>query len=282
MMRYPGGKLRLQKKINKVIELVYPDSKNNWVVGEPFTGGGGSLINMALDFPNWKFRINDLNPEVYTFWKFFALANPKEMADFYKKIEQAKPTLKSYYEMFGDKDATPEEQTKNCESMKPIDRAFRIIFLNKTSFGGYITQALPIGGKKQQSKWHVDEYWNPKNIIKKCQKAKSAIDGKILSVDNLDCSNFVKKYKFDFVYADPPYIVYGKQWYGCDFDMKALTKFREDLSGRWCISMDSIKETKELFKDDRIELVDVKHTAKSLTKGTNKIKSAEELVVFPK
>lgn len=41
MFRYPGGKLRLMKRINGRIDERYPDAlESSWVVGEPFVGGG--------------------------------------------------------------------------------------------------------------------------------------------------------------------------------------------------------------------------------------------------
>jgi len=272
MLRYPGGKLRLQKKINEMIADFYPDSNSDWVVGEPFTGGGGSLINMAERFPKWKFHINDANPQMYKFWRFFVSASDKDMEKFYKRLEDTKPTLKSYNDMF---DSKPRSD---------FDSAFRIFFLNKTSFGGYVTQKLPIGGKEQKSKWKVDVYWTPKNMIKKIKRMRDSIKGRILSVNMEDCNDFMKKHgkSMDFMYADPPYIKYGKQWYKCDFDMQSLRDFRDSLDGipRWCISMDSLKETDALFSKDDMRTVPVKHTAKSMGKG-NEIKEAKELVVFP-
>jgi DNA adenine methylase len=267
MMRYPGGKLRLQKKINTIISQVYPQNAS-WVVGEPFTGGGGSLINMAEAFPTWKFHINDFNVEMYTFWKFFTSASEKDMQEFYRLIRAMKPSVPIYNAMF------------NAQPKDDLERAFRIIFLNKTSYSGYVTQCLPIGGQAQASKWHVDVYWNPETIIKKCERARVALKDKILSVNNLDCNEFIDKYKFNFIYADPPYIAFGKQWYNCTFDINSLTTFREKLDDvdNWCVSMDSLKSTEALFEYDRKEYVKVKHTAKS---KNEEIAEAKELVVFP-
>jgi len=266
-MRYPGGKLRLQKKINALISQTY-DTNQSWVVGEPFTGGGGSLINMAEQFPKWSFHINDYNPEMYTFWKFFVNASKKDMQEFYRLIKVMHPSVPIYRAMFDSKPKTD------------LERAFRILFLNKTSYSGYVTQSLPIGGADQKSKWKVGVYWNPDNIIKKCERARKAISGRILSVNNLDCNDFIDTYDFNFVYADPPYIKFGKQWYNCDFDINSLKAFREKLNSvnRWCISMDSLESTEELFKNDKIKYIQVKHTAKS---KNEEIKAANELVVFP-
>ena len=270
MMRYPGGKLRLMKKIDLLIAARYPDAEDSsWVVGEPFTGGGGSLVNMAERFPHWKFHLNDLNSDVYRFWKFFAYAPPNQMQRFYTKIRQTKPNVLVYNRIFSSKPKTD------------FDAAFRLLFLNKTSFGGYITQNLPIGGKGQASKWGVGVYWNPANIIQKCQRVKDAISGRIISVTNQDCVEFVQalKGRLDFLYADPPYMSLGEQWYDCRFDIKSLTSFRAAITNipRWCISIDNSESTQGLFNQDIIQSVAVKHTSQSRNKTIN-IKN--ELVVF--
>lgn len=268
MMRYPGGKLRLQKKINVLISEVY-DCSTITCVGEPFTGGGGSLINMAEAFPHWKFRINDLNPDVLSFWSFFVYASEQEMSTFYDQIRATKPTQALYTRIF------------HSIPITLMDRAFRLLFLNKTSYGGYITHCLPIGGKTQAGKWKVDVYWSPEIIIKKCERARRALFGRVFSVDGLDCNTFITRYKFDFVYGDPPYILYGKQWYNCKFDIETLREFRKNLNlvERWCVSMDEHADAVQLFNEDNIQYVDIKHTAKS---ANGVVKSARELVVFPK
>lgn len=270
MLRYPGGKLRLMKKINALIKEKYGEGSFPWEVGEPFVGGGGSLINMAESFPEWRFRLNDANRNVYKFWKFFETAKQKDIDSLLGLVERTTPTLKEYDRIF---DSNPGSY---------LESAFRVLFLNKTSYNGYITQRLPIGGKKQTGKWKVDCYWNLKTLRKKVQRAYEAIRGRLVSVTNLDYQEFFSLgIPLDFTYADPPYIAYGKQWYDCDFgaqDIEILFDLLDDSSARWCMSIDnSIAMMPQLEMRD-VRRLGVVHTAKSSYK--KEIKESKELVIF--
>lgn len=275
MLRYPGGKLRIMRKIDEYITRVYPDTNSDWIVCEPFTGGGGSLYNMAKDFPKWKFHINDFNPEIYGLWQFFHTASDKDFLTLYGMIEDQLATVQEYNRIF---DNIPDAL---------IDKAFRIIFLNKTSFSGFVTKNRPIGGADQSGKWKVDVYWNPDNIIKGIEKMRTILKDRILSVSCLDFGEFIRNNPSDFIYADPPYLAYGKEWYNCSFDKSDLERLRNELEGnpRWCLSIDKCKEVENLFESyNNLELL-IKHTAKSSYKSQADIKSiptAKELMVFPK
>jgi DNA adenine methylase len=276
MMRYPGGKLRLMKRIDQEILAHYPESKDsNWVIAEPFTGGGGSLINMAKDFPNWTFHINDLDSDVYGFWKFFAKASDSAMENFCDKILATKPTVALHKEIF------------NSRPSSDFDCAFRVFFLNKTSFSGIINKWRPIGGVDQSSDWTVDEYWKgPERMVRDIQRARNFLKGRIIKVTNQDCRDVIRQQKFDFVYADPPYLTNGAQWYNGKFNFFILEDFRKCLTElpRWCISIDLIEETKTLFSGDKIQLLSLKYTTKSSYKNEKqeKIKSSQEMLIFPR
>jgi len=273
MLRYPGGKLRLQKRINPLIKIAYPESyQSEWVVSEPFTGGGGSLINMAEDFPLWKFHLNDSNPEIASLWTFFSQATDSDFNLLYDRIRSQEVTVKTYKEIF---DSQPTDH---------IGMAFKIIFLNKTSYSGIVTLARPIGGWGQKSKWPVDIYWTPENIVKKIKRARNALAGRILSVSVEDFETFLTRVPYDFSYCDPPYIAFGKIWYSCKFGMHDLGRLKRTLQSRWCLSIDRIPETELLFNDCNLMGIDVKHTSKSSYKSKREdrsILSANEMVVFP-
>ncbi|MHC5827307.1 MAG: DNA adenine methylase, partial [Nostoc sp.] len=63
-LRYPGGK---SKAINQIVKYL-PESFDEF--REPFVGGGSVFIYLKQKFPNLKIWINDLNREVFLFWKF--------------------------------------------------------------------------------------------------------------------------------------------------------------------------------------------------------------------
>jgi len=268
VFRYPGGKLRLMKKINGLIGNRY-NCDSNWVAIDAFVGGGGSLINMAKDFPKWSFYINDNNELVYNFWEFFYKATPQDMSNLYDKIKDTKPNIDLYNHIF---DTVPETG---------LDWAFKMIFLNKTSYNGYITQRLPIGGVSQQGNWKVGCYWNSANIIMKIDLAYNILRGRIVTVSKDDAVNLLKRTSADFVYADPPYLAYGQSWYNCGYTVDNLIDLRIVLSNfpHWCVSMDNNEYIDTVFRNDIVEKIPIIHTAKSsYSKG--KIKKVEEVVVF--
>ncbi|MHC5718217.1 MAG: DNA adenine methylase, partial [Nostoc sp.] len=62
-LRYPGGK---SKAINQIAEYL-PQSFDEF--REPFVGGGSVFIYLRQKFPDLKIWINDLNRELFLFWK---------------------------------------------------------------------------------------------------------------------------------------------------------------------------------------------------------------------
>lgn len=269
MFRYPGGKLRLMRKINELISDHYTGiDEANLVICEPFVGGGGSLIRMAQRFPNWRFCVNDINEDIAGFWKFFASASEPDIESFLQHVKETKPTLDSYNYMYDSKPSTDTE------------RAFRVFFLNKTSYGGFITGRLPIGGKRQAGKWKVGCYWNPVTIRKRVKEAFAALHGRIESVSCLDFGEFLATQNVGLVYADPPYIKYGEQWYGKEFggsDLSELIDLMDVAGQRWCLSIDVHSDVQPLLEGRPKEQVAVKYTAKS---RSQKVESNSEWVVF--
>jgi len=258
MFRYPGGKIRLMKKINKIIISSYPNLLFKDIkILDCFVGGGGSLINMAKDFPNSVFYLNDLNPEIYTFWKFFHKASLKDIYDFMSKIKETDPTIDSYFEMFASK---PEND---------FDMAFKILFLNKTSYNGVVIQPSPIGGKNQTGKWKVGCYWNKKRISDNVLKAYHLLNGRIISVTNVDYKEVLRNdaNKYDLIYADPPYIKHGKEWYGINFGIEHFHDMMDtlgNLESNVAVSIDNDKEIlNTIYPNFETNIIDVVYSAKS-------------------
>ena len=274
MFRYPGGKLRLMKKINLNLKKSLSSLNVNEIkkihIGDVFVGGGGSLINMAKDFPNAKFSINDKNFNVYTFWKFFCNINENELENFLNKLKKTKPSLSLYEEIFYSK---PDND---------FDIAFKTFFLNKTSYNGYITNYLPIGGKNQTGKWKVDCYWNYKTFRKNFETTFNLLKNRIIKIENNNFSDFLLNNEFDFIYADPPYIKYGTQWYGIDFtldDFFYLVDCLEQSSKEFAISIDNNINIINKYKN-KYKILDMylKYTSKS--SYNIKIENSKELLII--
>jgi DNA adenine methylase len=62
-LRYPGGKSRAIKIIEQYLPHHFSEYR------EPLIGGGSVFIYLKQKFPNLKYWINDLNPELFYFWQ---------------------------------------------------------------------------------------------------------------------------------------------------------------------------------------------------------------------
>lgn len=277
MLRYPGGKLRLMPRINDLIKDLYGGYSfmEPWVCADVFTGGGGSLIKMAEDFSLWTFHLNDLNPVISSFWKFFQNNDEIEFKELYRKIRNQKVSISTYKEML------------SFQPQSLLDNAFKIIFLNKTSFGGMVEDCAPIGGYEQKAEWHVDEFWKPETIIHGISRVRKILKNRILSVSMEDFEPFINKTQADFFYCDPPYIANGQRWYSCNFNFSCLSRLKSCLlnKNKWCVSIDRSPETESLFSDCNLLGINVTHTSRSSyisNKENSSIKNTSEIVAFPK
>ena len=77
-LRYPGGKYRALKKILPFIPLDFQEYR------EPFLGGGSMFIALKQIVPEAKYKIGDLNPELYYFWSVLK-KNSSEFIEAVKK-----------------------------------------------------------------------------------------------------------------------------------------------------------------------------------------------------
>src|ERR671925_337560 len=63
-LRYPGGKSRAIQQMKFLLPKEFKEYR------EPFVGGGSFFIYLKQKQPKLKIWINDLNPELYYFWKY--------------------------------------------------------------------------------------------------------------------------------------------------------------------------------------------------------------------
>ena len=78
-LRYPGGKARALKEILPRLPEIFYEYR------EPFLGGGSVFIALKQQFPDIEFKINDLNTDVFYFWKTLQ-ENPKDLVQAIKNI----------------------------------------------------------------------------------------------------------------------------------------------------------------------------------------------------
>lgn len=119
-LRYPGGKSRAIQRIESLLLSDFDEYR------EPFVGGGSVFIYLKQKRPDLKVWINDLNKELYLFWKY-AKKDSEELAE---EVLRIKRKTRNGQNLF------TELVTANVNKWKEFDRAVRFFILNRITFSG--------------------------------------------------------------------------------------------------------------------------------------------------
>ncbi len=119
--RYPGGKSRAIKQISQQL----PKNLSKYTeYREPFVGEGSMFIYLKQTYPNLDIWINDLNRELYLFWKF-AQSDLKELVIALRKIKLNCTDGRKLFE---------ELTSVEVEELSDFERAVRFFILNRITF----------------------------------------------------------------------------------------------------------------------------------------------------
>lgn len=248
---------------------------------EPFVGGGAMLFFMLQKYPNIKKAIiNDINPHLV---KTYTIVrdNPYSLIDTLTELQES-------FRAAGDFDAQKElflsiRSRFNQESLKDIDEAAYMIFLNRTCFNGLYRE-----NSKGAFNVPFGRYTNPTICDESVLIADSELLQKveILNGDFARTGEYVDGYTF--FYFDPPYRPldatssfnsYVKESFD-DNEQIRLKEFYSSLSAEGCREMLSNSDCKgrnpedvffdELYKDFFIERVYAKRNinANASKRGT--------------
>lgn len=191
VVKWVGGKRQLLPEIKK-----YSPKKFNTYF-EPFVGGGAVLFELQPQ----NAIVNDINKELINLYSVIQ-NNVEELIDKLSDTEAYSNTSECYYRI-RELDREPQRYNK----MTGIDRAARILYLNKTCYNGlYRVNSVgefnsPFGSYKNPNIVNeitlkaVNKYFNESNI-------------KFLNVDFEKAVKNAKKN--DFIYFDPPYAPISK------------------------------------------------------------------------
>jgi DNA adenine methylase len=141
-------------------------------------------------------------------------------------------------------------------------RAFKCLFLNRTSFSGILApSAGPIGGKTQDSEYKIDCRFTKETLIKRILRI-AQYRSRVAFIWNLHWRPAISRIrlmqrakslsKSTFYYIDPPFFKKADSLYTFYFnnaDHLALRDFLLELKDSWILSYDSCPETITLYKD---------------------------------
>ena len=228
-LRYPGGKSRA---IPKILEQL-PESFSE--LREPFVGGGSVFINIRQKFPAVKVWINDLNYDLYCFWKI-AQANTGELAG---RITKIKNETKNGRELFD------EFRGSLNKGLSDSDRALRFFILNRITFSGTVDS----GGYSELA--YHSRFTH--SSISRLLSLEPLLQN--VKITNLDYRDVIQEPGNNvFVFLDPPYLVATKsRLYGKNgdlhlgFDHKQFADDMKNCQHPWLITYDDSAEIRQNF-----------------------------------
>jgi DNA adenine methylase len=271
-LKWAGGKRQLLPEIVKYV----PKMTSKHTYYEPFLGGGALLFELQRP----KAVINDRNKELINCYKVIRDSLDELMEELSKDKYSNSET--SYYQM-----RDLDRSTKKYEILSEVEKAARIIYLNKTCYNGLFRV-------NSQGQFNVPfgRYKNPNFLDDAVLRAVNKyLNSNNITLLNQDFAEAVKDAKRgDFVYFDPPYdpVSETASFTGYDVngfnrdEQKRLKKVFDDLHKRECKVMLSNSCTDfilDLYKDYQDTIIKVRAT-RSINSNALKRGRVDEVLVL--
>lgn len=252
IVKWVGGKRQI---LNEIMKYVPKDFTTYY---EPFVGGGAVFFALQPS----EAVINDINSELMNLYRIIK-SNVNDLIEDLKKHKNEQKYFYKIRELDRDK--------LKYSLLSPVERASRIIYLNKTCYNGLfrVNRAgefnTPFGNYKkpnivnEETLRAVNEYFNKANI----------------SFYNKDYAEVLKEAQVgDFVYLDPPYDPVSDTssftgYYKSGFDKEEQLRLKRTcdmLSEKgisFLLSNSATDFILELYKDYNIEIIKAKRVINS-------------------
>lgn len=228
-LRYPGGKSRA---IKKILPLIPKDFKE---FREPFVGGGSVFLAVKQELNSKAlYVINDLNYDLYCFWKIAQ----NNIEEFVEEVKRIKEEEKDGRELFN-------YLVENDNNLSDFDRAVRFFVLNRITFSGTVDS----GGYSEQA---FQKRFTDSSIERLALLSEPLQGVKI-------CHGDYEEHLFQegddvFIFLDPPYLrqakskLYGKNGdLHVGFDHERFARNMKKCKHKWLITLDNTPEIWEMF-----------------------------------
>lgn len=261
LLKWVGGKRQL---LSDIIPMI--DNKCSTYV-EPFIGGGAVLFSMQPK----KAIINDYNHELINVYKVVRDSIDELLELLY--IHQENNSSEYYYEV------RAWDRGENLNKMSNIEKAARIIYLNKTCYNG-----LYRVNSAGQFNSPYGRYKHPNIVNEAVLKAVS----KYFKDNDIDIRNgdyrdaLINLDKGSFVYLDPPYMpisssssftgyTEGGFGYNRQLELKEECDKLTQQGIRFVQSNSDCDEIRELYREYKIKTVKAKRSINSVAKKRGEI-----------
>ena len=263
-VKWAGGKRQLMDEILKYV----PKSISTYY--EPFLGGGAVWFELQPK----TYVVNDINSEMINVYRTIQTDVDALIAE----LKQFRNEEETFYQV-REQDRSPEFQ-----NLSSVQRAARIIFLNKTCFNGLFrvnSQGffnVPFGRYKNPDITNEATLRAVNSYLKKAK-------GEIRNVDFAEA--VADAQPGSFIYLDPPYdpVSDSSSFTGYTLDgfgrqeQERLKRLCDDLHNRGCqflVSNSATPFIKELYADYNIEIVQANRAINSV--GANRGRVDEVLI----
>ncbi len=237
-LRYPGGKF----KLSRLVEFIIKKAGNKCTTYiEPFAGGAAIAIDLLLRNVVTNIVINDLDRNIYSFWK----ACVEDTDNFIDRIYSTQVNLDVWKKQ--------REIYRGGGDKYSLDLAFATFFLNRTNHSGILSSG-PIGGMTQ-TKWKLGVRYSKDLLIRKIRSiGERRRDIKVYNRDVFSLiRNQINVYgESALIYFDPPYYVRGSELYKNFFTEKMHGKLSnsidKNVTSPWIVSYDDVPEICRLYE----------------------------------
>jgi DNA adenine methylase len=250
-LRYPGGKSRAVKLIEKLIP-------NFDEFREPFLGGGSLFVYLKQHYPNKIFWINDLYTELYKFW----VIAQKDINALTKKVYMWRNQYTDGKELF-------QFLNKNIVRFSDLETAAAFFIINRVTFSG---TSLSGGYSKSAFRERFTE-----SSINRLNDLAKVISGSIIT--NYDYEELLKKKGENvFIFLDPPYYsatksaLYGKNGnLHKSFNHQRFAENMKNCKHKWLITYDDSEYIRNLFSFANIIPWNLTYGMRNITESSDQI-----------
>jgi len=233
-LRYPGGKSRAIQQMKHLLPKEFDEYR------EPFVGGGSFFIYLKQKQPKLKIWINDLNPELYYFWRHTQIDSEKLAREVLKVKKERKDGQELFNELVNTK----------VDSLTEFERAVRFFVLNRITFSGVVESG---GYSKLAFEGRFTE-----SSIERVSKLGQILEG--IKITYLDYRELlVGGDKKVFTFLDPPYFkatkskLYGKNGVlHTGFNHDEFAHEMKECKHSWLITYDDSPEIRANFSSAKI------------------------------
>lgn len=260
IFRYPGAKGRY---LNQILPFIPSKTKYHDV----FVGGGSVTLAYACANPSSAISVNDLDSGIFSFWQI--LVEPDTTIKKLFALIDQQPTVEQFVRL---KHSTPETL---------LEKAYRIIFLNRCAFSGIVTSG-PMGGYNQTGESKIDSRYNAEQIKYRILSIRKLLKDR-LTVHNQHVADYLETVcSGEVAYLDPPYYAKGKDLYPVHMmpnEHLQLSNILQNMNN-WVLSYDAHAEIRRLYQG--FSVISHLKTKYSIANASGKAPVALEYIITPK